>query len=121
MGVDRTLEEFFTNSFQVRQTVRQAQEPLQGAGGGGTSGGMEARIARLESDMEHVKNDVAAIKVDTSAIRESLTVVRVDNASVKERLSHVPTVGKLWAASGSIIAAIGIIVAIAVRFLPHAG
>ncbi len=56
--------------------------PLKGDGDGGD--GMEARIARLESDVEHIKTDVAQLKKDVGQLK-------VDVATIKERLEHVVT------------------------------
>lgn len=38
--------------------------PLQPPGGGGTSNGMEARVAKLEATIEHVQRDITDIKTD---------------------------------------------------------
>jgi hypothetical protein len=46
---------------QARQTSV-GDAALMSGGGGGTSGGMEARIAKLESDMREVKDDTRAIR-----------------------------------------------------------
>ncbi|MBB3940717.1 tetrahydromethanopterin S-methyltransferase subunit G [Novosphingobium fluoreni] len=48
--------------------------------GGGTFDGMEARLAKLEAQMEHVHKDLA-----------KLAVLPVDVATIKERLVHLPT------------------------------
>lgn len=48
----------------------QPPDDVQFGGGGGTIGGMEARVARLESDMEYVKRDVSEIKGDLKDFRK---------------------------------------------------
>lgn len=54
--------------------------PLKGGGGDGISGGMEARVAKLEANMEHVRSDLA-----------KLATVPADVATIKERSSHLAT------------------------------
>lgn len=80
--------------------------PLNDGGGGGTFGGMEARVAQLEKDMSEVKSDVKTLLVDT--------------AEIKGRLAHAPTYPGLFAMCGALVAVIGAVVAILVRFLPAA-
>lgn len=48
--------------------------------------GMEARIARLESDMAHVCSDVAEIKTDVRSLREKI-----------DRLVESLAAAKIWA------------------------
>jgi hypothetical protein len=52
---------------------------LQSAGDGGTSGGMEARLAKLEAHIEHVRGDL-----------QRLAGVPADLAALKARLDQVP-------------------------------
>jgi hypothetical protein len=47
--------------------AHEAAESLKNGGGNGTSGGMEARIARLESDVEYIKRDISELKIDVRA------------------------------------------------------
>jgi len=47
---------------------------------------MEARVAKLESDVEYIKRDIADIKSDVKEIRKDL----------KETLTEVST-AKIWA------------------------
>ena len=42
-----------------------------GFSGGSGGGDMEIRVARLESDVEHIKTDVADIKIDLREMRKS--------------------------------------------------
>ena len=92
--------------------------PLKSDGGGGTSGGMEARIARLESDMEHVKKSVADIATDMKAVRASINDVKVDLGRFDERLKHMPSKGFIFATSAAIVGATSAIVALIVRLMP---
>lgn len=59
-------------------------EGLMSGGGDGTSGDMEARVVRLENDIEHVKKDVSELKGDMKAALHQL-------ATLNERVAHLPT------------------------------
>ncbi len=56
-------------------TVRRAS--LQSGGGDGTSGGMEARVAKLEAHMEHVLQDVSLIRADVGTLKTDMATVKV--------------------------------------------
>jgi preprotein translocase subunit YajC len=60
--------------------LREQLRALKEGGGNGTSGGMEARIAKLEAQMEHVRAELG-----------KLASVPADIATVKERMTHLPT------------------------------
>lgn len=55
---------------------------LKSGGGGGTSDGMEARVAVLEAHVEHIRGELA-----------KLAGVPTDVATLKERVSHLPGKG----------------------------
>ncbi|MGX1100085.1 hypothetical protein [Amorphus sp. MBR-141] len=73
------------------QEARRAKDTLSSGGGGGTSDGMEPRIARLEKDMSEIKSDLKKIGLDVS--------------ETKGRLSAMPTT---WQLAGLIIAIMGL-------------
>ena len=73
------------------QPVAPATDPLNIGGGGGTFGGMEARVAKLEADVEHIKNDVAELKGFVNEIRGVLTALQVNFATLTERVGNLPT------------------------------
>jgi len=43
---------------------------LNRSSGDGTSGGMEARVARLESDVAHIRTDITDVKADLRDLRK---------------------------------------------------
>lgn len=49
---------------------------LDGGHGGGDDGGMEARISRLESDVDYIKRDIAELKGDVKELRSEISSVR---------------------------------------------
>ena len=53
---------------------------LKTGGGGGTSGGMEPRVAKLEAHVEHIRAEIG-----------KLAPMPADLAAVRERLQHLPT------------------------------
>ncbi len=44
---------------------------LKSGSGGGTSDGMEARIARLEAHVGHIQTDIADIKADIRQVKDN--------------------------------------------------
>lgn len=93
---------------------------LKEGGGGGTSGGMEARIARLESDMEHVKRGVDKLDGAVTGARTSIEELRIDFGRFDERSKNFPTKGFIFSVAAGLLAASGAVMAIVVRFLPAA-
>lgn len=49
---------------------------MHGASGGGISGGMEARVARLEAAVDHIQSDVRDIKTEMREVRHDITGIR---------------------------------------------
>lgn len=72
---------------------------LKDGGGGGTSGGMEARIAKLEAGVSHLETDVSEVKSDVKALIK-------DVASLKGEVSRLPGYPGLLMMAGVIVAAI---------------
>lgn len=73
------------------EEARNSQGALSSGSGGGTSDGMEPRIARLEKDMSEIKTDLKKVALDVS--------------EMKGRLSAMPTT---WQLVGLIIAIMGL-------------
>ena len=92
------------------EQMKIALELFRRGGGGGTSNGMEDRVARLEKAVETLQSGV--------------TELRVDMATVKENLRHMPT--KPWmftilaATVTFMITLLTFIMAALIRFLPAA-
>lgn len=72
---------------QARETV-----PLRDGGGGGTSGGMEERVRRLETAVDGLKDRVGDLRVEIAALK-----VKVD---------HLPTKGFIVAADITMVTGI---------------
>lgn len=54
---------------------------LPSGGGGGTFDGMEARVAKLESDIDYIKRDIGEIKIE---LRDFKQDVRTEFKEVKQ-------------------------------------
>lgn len=74
-GADRTMQELL-----------QAAQDLKSGDGGGNSGGMEERLAKLEAHMEHVQTDVSNMTSDMKSVRDRLIALEV-------KVDHLPTKG----------------------------
>lgn len=57
-----------------------------GGGGGGNDDMLEARVAKLESDVEYIKRDIAEVKSDIKGIDERLTKIETGIISIKTTL-----------------------------------
>jgi hypothetical protein len=68
-----------------------AETALPGGGGGGTFGGMEARVARLEADVGHIKSDIGEIKTALTGLSAHVGDARVIIGTLTERISHLPS------------------------------
>lgn len=60
----------------------QRERPLKPGGGDGTSDDMEARVAKLEAHVEHIRSELA-----------KLSGMPTDLAVLKTRVDHLPTKG----------------------------
>jgi len=80
----------------LREQNREIPQPIMqsgGGGGNGSSGAMEARVARLEADVEHIKTDIGDIKSEIQSLSVQTTEVRINIATLTERITHLPTKG----------------------------
>jgi hypothetical protein len=58
--------------FLVFSNDNPSPHSLKSGGGGGTSDGMEARVAKLEASVEHIQKDIAEIKGDVREFRSGI-------------------------------------------------
>lgn len=108
------MSESKDNLHQIFNDAEMRAEALErlfkSQGNGGSGGGMEERVARLEKSVEKMG--------------DQLTAVQVDIATVKENIRHLPT--KPWIFTtlasmlGIMLTLLTFIMAALVRFLPHA-
>lgn len=82
------------------------EHTLKGNGGGGTSGGMDDRIARLEKAVDGLQSHV--------------TDLRIDVATLKENVRHLPTKPWLFTTLAGMLTVLAAIVGLIVRFIPPA-
>lgn len=85
--------------FDQSGLIESLQRQLKAGNGGGTSDGMEPRIAKLEAQMEAVRSDLSR-----------LANLPADLATVKENVRHLPSKGFVVTATSTSIALIGAIV-----------
>jgi hypothetical protein len=134
MSVDDSREGFWREMQEKRRRHygKEADATLKGGGGDGTSGGMEGRIARIESDMEHVKHGMAALELGSSELRKGVTAIQVDVAKgvgeirtvfsgLDERSKHFTTRWDVVVMLSVLFGLLSGVIALAVRFIPHAG
>jgi hypothetical protein len=75
---------------------------LKPGGGGGTSDGMDARVARLEAHVEVLRADVADIRTRLAALAEQVAILTERVAVLTERVAHLP--GKGFVVSSNVTA-----------------
>lgn len=90
-----------------------AEQVLREGDKGGHDGGMPPempeRLAVLEAEMKHVKDDISTLKGDVRTIQGDITALKVDVATIKVRIDHLPTKG--WAVT-ALLTTIGILTAV---------
>jgi hypothetical protein len=74
----------------ILEAVEDDQDSLNAGDGGGTSGGgMEARLAKLEAQMEHVQADLAklaSVPVDVAIIKSDMVTKDYLNSAFEKHL-----------------------------------
>ena len=75
--------------YQDEGVLREIRDRLKGGGGGGNSGDMDDRIARLEVHMEHVRKNVEDLRNGTDTIQATLARIesKLDTKVDWERLT----------------------------------
>lgn len=105
----------FTRQAEGRR-IAEGTATLKHGGGDGTSGGMETRIARLESDMEHVKKTLDRVDTGLSDVRKTVGELKVEFGRFDERIKHLPTKAYMWGQAVAIVGALGAVIALSARF-----
>ncbi|PHM60616.1 hypothetical protein Xsto_03815 [Xenorhabdus stockiae] len=62
--------------------------PLKNGNGGG-GGDMEARVAKLESDVEHIKATMSDMKSDLKTITSDVGIVKTDVALILQKMDNI--------------------------------
>lgn len=73
----------------VEVEEEETHNPSNGDGGGG--GNMEARVAKLESDVGYIRRDVDELKGDVKLMSQNMTIALERLESIKESLSKKPS------------------------------
>lgn len=86
----------FNRAFEAAMAeLVQVQERLKEGDAGGTSGGMEARVAKLEAHVEHIRSELG-----------KLSSVPTDLAVLQTRVDHLPSKGFILTSAISTVAAV---------------
>lgn len=94
-------------ALEAREEItHEADRPLKGGSGGGTSDGMEARVARLEKSFDTLTKDVSDMRVDVGTL--------------KENVRHLPTKPWMFSTLVAMLVALSVVIGLIVRFIPHA-
>ncbi|UHS60580.1 hypothetical protein HRR99_03110 [Agrobacterium vaccinii] len=87
--------------FSQAAEAAKREADLHGGGNGGNNGGMEARLAKLEADLEYVKRDVSELRTDMRDVRDR--AVRIESSMATKSF-----VFGVYGIVGALIAAITI-------------
>ena len=79
------FDEAYRDLADVNNILQKELQELK-HGGDGTSGGMEARVAKLEADVGHLVKQVDKIDARTEQMPSKL-------ATLEERMAHLPSKG----------------------------
>ncbi|HGM6772790.1 TPA: hypothetical protein ACKQAW_003385 [Stenotrophomonas maltophilia] len=83
------------------------KQPVEKRGEPPHDGGMEARIAKLESSMEYVQRDMGEVRLALVKLADEVSQSRAELSAIRERLSHTPTKLDMWKAVAAILLPIG--------------
>lgn len=125
MSVDTRLQEHFEASQRATNLIDRLEARLNAGGGGGTSDGMEPRVAKLEADVGHILTTLSDLKAGQAAASKDLTDLKVGQSELKTTVGHLPSKEDIsktikdWALLiGTILAAINVIGLLIMRFVP---
>ncbi|MBG6248363.1 MULTISPECIES: hemolysin XhlA family protein [Symbiopectobacterium] len=79
-------------SFYMTAKSGRIYEPEQSQSGDGGRLDLEARIARLESDVEYIKRDIGEIKTDVKSVDSRLSRIETGITSMKTTLKATAAV-----------------------------
>ena len=85
--------------------INPPDRPLQSGGGGGTFDGMEARVAALETHVGYIRRDIGEFKADVSEMRRDIEDLKVGQATLTERVNHLPSKGFIFTIAIAIVGA----------------
>jgi t-SNARE complex subunit (syntaxin) len=63
---------------------------------------LEARVAKVEADVDHIKRDLITVQTDVKSLVQSLHETRLDVAIIRERSGHLASRSWVLAVFGSI-------------------
>ena len=81
----------FKRAREANTAVSSQLEHLDFGGGGGDSGGMEARVARLEDDFREMKADIKALRGDTNDVKVKLAELGAKMDGLAKLADKIPT------------------------------
>lgn len=84
--IDATLNS--RNRLRVVQDHERAEDFGDGNGGGGM---LEARVAKLESDVGYIRRDIDELKTDVKSVDRNMIMVLERLESIKESLDKKPS------------------------------
>jgi hypothetical protein len=96
-----------------RFPVSEPELPLKGGSGNGTSGGMDGWQTSVEKRLDSLDGRMKNVEAGVSDLR-------VDVATIKETVRHLPTKPWMFSTLAAMLTALGVIVALIVRFVPPA-
>lgn len=83
--------------------LERRMESLPKGGGDGTSGGMEARVARLESDVEHIKTTLQSLDTRVSGVHSDVGSIKVTLGKLETSVSNLPGKTFIFVSSAGIL------------------
>ena len=71
---------------------------------------IEARVARLEADVAHIRSDITEMKIVIKDAGKDLSDLKVGQATVVERIAHLPSKGYIgWWISGGLAVTVSVL------------
>lgn len=91
MSLDNKVAQLRPNQNISRPIGHYSTDDAYSRHGGGNGGGnmLEARVAKLESDVEYIKRDLAEVKSDIKSVDSRLSGIETSISSAKPPLRHL--------------------------------